>query len=128
LQPSLSEIRVAVAAPGVTVFELVGEYDLANAEQLEAALSKTLEGQGGIALDLSATTFIDSSIIHVFLLAQRALVGQGKQLAICSKTANIALRALEVAVPGFIPITSEREQAIAIAKGAAEATATTDDA
>ena len=114
---SIGTIGVDRTRAEVGVFKLAGDFDMANAAELEAALNECLREQRGIVLDLSEATFIDSSIIHVFVRTQRQLVDQGRELALCVRTASIVLRALEVALPKFIAITPDRDEAVTIATG-----------
>ena len=126
---SIATLRVDRTRDGVAVFDLAGDYDMANAPELDAALGKALAEQRGIVLDLSETTFIDSSVIHVLVRTQRALAGQQRQLALRLQTASILLRALEISeLASVLPITADREEAIAIATGPPEAAAASDQA
>jgi len=93
---SIATLRVDRTRDGVAVFDLAGDYDMANAPELDAALGEALAEQRGIVLDLSETTFIDSSVIHVLVRTQRALAGRQRQLALRLQTASILLRALEI--------------------------------
>jgi anti-sigma B factor antagonist len=126
---SIATLRVDRTRDGVAVFDLAGDYDMANAPELDAALGEALAEQRGIVLDLSETTFIDSSVIHVLVRTQRALAGQQRQLALRLQTASILLRALEISeLASVLPITPDREEAIAIATGPPEAAAARDQA
>jgi anti-anti-sigma factor len=126
---SIATLRVDRTRDGVAVFDLAGDYDMANAPELDAALGKALAEQRGIVLDLSETTFIDSSVIHVLVRTQRALAGQQRQLALRLQTASILLRALEISeLASVLPITADREEAITIATAPPEAAAARDQA
>jgi anti-anti-sigma factor len=116
---SLAEIRIDRTQADVAVFELLGEYDMTNARELELGLQEAASESRGIVLDLSETEFLDSSTIHVFFKAHEAMAkGQGKRLALCVQTASVVTRVLEICDVGdAIPITAEREHAIEIATG-----------
>ena len=58
---------------GFRVVALRGEYDLANASDVEAAVIVASEGDTPVVLDLSATDYIDSSVLSVFVRQRRAL-------------------------------------------------------
>ena len=58
---------------GFRVVALPGEYDLANASDVEAAVIVASEGDTPVVLDLSATDYIDSSVLSVFVRQRRAL-------------------------------------------------------
>ena len=117
---SIGKLRLDRTRGDVGVFELSGDFDMANAAELEAALGEALVERRGIVLDLSGTTFIDSSIIHVLVRTQRALAGQDRQLALCVNTASIVRLALDIGMPDGIAVTSDRADAIAIATAPAE--------
>jgi anti-sigma B factor antagonist len=58
------------------VIAVSGELDLHTAAQLEASLNELLEDDGrGLAIDLSACTFIDSTGIALIVRAWRQLDG-----------------------------------------------------
>ena len=76
LQPQPpGELTVAVRdEPEATVVAVAGEIDLVTAPQLTAALDELLRTTTRhIAIDLSETTFMDSTAVHVLVQAhQRA--------------------------------------------------------
>jgi anti-sigma B factor antagonist len=68
---------------GVHVIAVTGEIDLFTAPELKQALSVPIDdGIERIIVDLSATTFIDSSSLGVLIGAQRRLKLNGGQLAV----------------------------------------------
>ena len=58
----LAEVRVGESVSGVSVVSLLGEHDMASADEVRAALQSGLEGSDGMVVDLSQTLFIDSSV------------------------------------------------------------------
>jgi anti-anti-sigma factor len=76
---------------GVVIAKLVGEIDLANARDVHAELTAAIPNSAlGVVLDLSPTTYLDSSGIQlVFDLAER--LGKRQQQ-------------LRVVVPEGVPI------------------------
>ena len=111
-RPSLQVVR---SVPAVDVFEVAGDHDMASAPQLALALKQSLGEGRGIVVDLTETTFIDSSVIHVLFDTDSALAGQGKQLVLQINTASIVMRALQITGLTGLPRTSEREAALAVA-------------
>lgn len=108
-----SEIRVDRGSAGVTVLELVGEHDLAGADRLEAALAEALACEGGIIVDLSEGTFVDSTVIHLLLRTQRALIERGGELVVQVPAAGLVLRTLEITgVTSKVTVVHDREQAL----------------
>jgi anti-anti-sigma factor len=83
------ELRWDECAP---VLELIGEFDLANRDQLEGQLRILQQaGCGRVVLDLSKTRFIDSTTLAVLA---RAHAG-GLEISIRDAT-GIARTALEI--------------------------------
>jgi len=77
-----SEVRLEQRPDGVSVVVLVGEHDLATRSQIEEALEAALEHGDGVAVDLSATDFIDSSTLHVLVSAARRATENGRGFSI----------------------------------------------
>jgi anti-anti-sigma factor len=60
---------------GVWLIELFGEHDLATVAELGAALEEVFSHGTRILVDMSETTFIDSSIVGALIEAQRHTEG-----------------------------------------------------
>jgi anti-sigma B factor antagonist len=68
---------------GIHVIAVTGEIDLFTAPEFKQSLSKPIdEGVDRVIVDLSATTFIDSSSLGVLIGTHRRLKLQGGQLAV----------------------------------------------
>lgn len=82
--------------PGATVLMVAGELDLLTSPKLAAELDEAIRrGTEDAVVDLSETTFMDSSGIHVLLEAQRRLALGSRGLAVvCAR--GPARRTLEV--------------------------------
>jgi anti-sigma B factor antagonist len=117
-----SEIRVDSSSAGVTVLELVGEHDLASADGLAAALAQALACEDEIIVDLSETTFADSTVINLLYRTQRALTDRGGELVVQVPVAGLILRTLEITgVTSNVTVVHDREQALATASAQAQA-------
>jgi anti-anti-sigma regulatory factor len=104
-----SEIRVDRGSAGVTVVELVGEHDLAGADELAAALAC----EGDLIVDLSESTFVDSTVIHLLCRTQRILTERGSELVVQVPAAGLVLRTLEITgVTTNVTVVHDREQAL----------------
>jgi anti-sigma B factor antagonist len=68
---------------GCDLVEVVGELDLAVAEQLRTLLARAGEDHDQIFIDLAGCEFIDSTGIAVILQAHRELAKGGKRLVCC---------------------------------------------
>ena len=75
---------------GLAVVVVGGEADLYTAPQLKKALAAALDGGARYVLvDLSSTTFIDSTTLGVLMGAVRRVRPEGGELAIACDDANI---------------------------------------
>jgi anti-anti-sigma factor len=118
----LSEIRVDGALPGVTVVALIGDHDLATADELRATIAPALADPAGILVDLTETTFIDSSVVHALYEANQALRTQGRQLVVQIGHGSVVLRTLELTqLTDVVAVAHERPEAVALAGRQAEA-------
>lgn len=69
----MNESRVTVAqhGSGVWLIDLFGEHDLSTVPDLQRALDEVFSHGTRILVDLSQTTFIDSTIIGTLIAAER---------------------------------------------------------
>ena len=75
---------------GLAVASVVGEADLYTAPELKSALSGLVEnGARSVLVDLSRTTFLDSTTLGVLMGAVRKLRSRGGQIAIACSDPNI---------------------------------------
>jgi anti-sigma B factor antagonist len=75
---------------GLAAASVVGEADLYTAPELKAALNALIEnGAQSVLVDLSRTTFIDSTTLGVLMGAVRRLRSRGGQIAIACSDPNI---------------------------------------
>lgn len=91
-----------------------GEHDLNTAPELRSQLSELLDGDRGIVVDLSAATFVDSSILGVILDARRNAgdAGRGFSVAHAPDGAEAVGRVLEITgLRAELPVHEAREQA-----------------
>lgn len=73
--------------------ELSGEHDLSTVGKLRSTLEMVFAQGTTIVLDLSSTTFIDSSVLAELILAQQhADANRHEQLAIVAPQAGVAAR------------------------------------
>jgi anti-sigma B factor antagonist len=73
------------------VIAVAGEIDLFTAPELKAAIGESLEsGRSRIVVDLSATTFLDSTALGVLIGAVKRLRSRDGVLTIVNKDPNIA--------------------------------------
>ena len=72
-------VAVDFAQPGIAVVGLFGEHDLSGKARLTEALA-TASARLNVLVDLSACTFMDSSVIGALLLARSQLAERGGRL------------------------------------------------
>jgi anti-anti-sigma factor len=103
----------------VVVAQLSGEIDLSNARTIGAQTSAAMRNDAaGLVLDLTATTYLDSSGVHlVFDLAERLTSRQQRLVLVVPEGSRIR-RVLDlVNVQAVVPVTTEQEQAVTAARG-----------
>ena len=64
-------LEVIEPRPGVTVVELPGEHDLAGSGELQFLLESLVGSNRLVVVDLSSSTFVDSSIVLALVRADR---------------------------------------------------------
>ena len=107
------------AAGDVVVVVVEGEHDIYTAPTLRERLGEALERGGGVVVDLTAATFVDSSVLGALLDARRRAhdAGQGFVVCIGEKVEPGVRRILDITglVP-VLPVVNGREEAIAAAR------------
>lgn len=90
------------------VVPVAAEVDIATAPQLRADVDAALaSGVPVVCIDLSATTFVDSSALHVLVDAVHLARDRGTELTIACPRSNIR-RVIEIAGVGeLLPLTDE---------------------
>jgi anti-anti-sigma factor len=100
------------------VFELVGEFDMANAADLELAFNEAVADGCGIVADLSNTDYIDSSIVRTLYNTHQELETRGRRLVLRINTASVVLRMLEISnLTSVLPTTDDPDAAARLAAG-----------
>jgi anti-sigma B factor antagonist len=90
------------------IVHVVGEVDIATAPRLRADIDAAFaSGARELRIDLSATTFIDSSALHVLVDAARRAREVDRDLTIACPPGNIR-RVIDIAgVAELLPLTDE---------------------
>jgi anti-sigma B factor antagonist len=92
----VNEIRIVTRrTPLANVVALKGEADLYGAPRIAAALDSAAEGAVAVAVDLSAITFLDSTVVALLLTQLRALEARGMPFTIVCDDAQ-TLRIFEL--------------------------------
>ena len=90
------ELRYPKPAAGVFVVEVAGELDMVTSPQLKAAISSVPDGSSRVVIDLSETTFLDSSALNVLVHCQRELGDRRIDLRIVSPADRVVHRVFEI--------------------------------
>ncbi len=90
-------VRVDQVRDSLWIVELRGEHDLSTAPSLRGELD-TIFAQGTtVVVDLSETTFIDSSVLSELISAQRRIDGlEHKRLAIVAPRGRFPARVIDM--------------------------------
>src|SRR5258705_9205131 len=67
----------------VVVVVVEGEHDIYTAPTLRERLEEALGRGGGIVVDLTAATFVDSSVLGALLDARRRAIEAGPRRCVC---------------------------------------------
>ncbi|MDX6632336.1 MAG: hypothetical protein QOG09_1640 [Solirubrobacterales bacterium] len=100
---------------GVEIVLMPGEHDLTTAASLNDRLAALVDGGSPVVIDLSQTSFIDSSILRVLLEARRLAheAGIGFDVAAGDGTGEGVTRVLSVTgLDSTLPVFSSREDAV----------------
>ena len=96
------------------VVALVGEHDLSNAEAIERRLLDVHSHGTRVVLDLSDTTFMDSTVLRVILQEQhRSATNPKDALTVVAPHGSPARRLLELVQPRGLLLVETREDAVA---------------
>jgi anti-sigma B factor antagonist len=116
------EIRLERPEGGPAVLTVHGEHDLHTAPDLRRRLDDLIDGGDPIVVDLSPSTFIDSSILGVILDARRRAREAGVALTVAQADGAVAVsRVLQVTgLRSQLPVHDTLEAALSeAARGAA---------
>jgi anti-anti-sigma factor len=91
-----AHLRVEQVTPRAVVAVFEGEHDVATSGQVRDTLASLVENNSVVVADLSVAEFIDSSIIHALVEADRTARGRGSTFRLQLGTARIVRVALEV--------------------------------
>jgi anti-sigma B factor antagonist len=107
------------AAGDVVVVVVEGEHDIYTAPALRERLDEAIERGGGIVVDLSGATFVDSSVLGALLDVRRRAIEAGQGFVVCvgGSIEPGVQRILDITglVP-VLPVITGREAAIEAAR------------
>ena len=99
---------------GVPVAELSGEIDVSNASELSARISElSLEEGAGLALDLTAVDYLDSSGLRMLLNLASTFADRGQELRVVVQEDSFIASLMEVTgVDGVLSVSASRDEAV----------------
>ena len=110
------------SADDVVVVVVEGEHDIYTAPTLRERLDEALERGGGVVIDLTGATFVDSSVLGALLDARRRALESAQGFVVCvGDTVEPGVqRILDITglVP-VLPVVSGRDEAIQAARNGA---------
>jgi anti-anti-sigma factor len=93
---STEERRVTIRHDDDGVVVVSGELDLFAVPALESALDASLDGQPSLVVDMSAVTFIDSSVLAILVASHQRLATDHRRLELRSPSGFVE-RVIELA-------------------------------
>jgi anti-anti-sigma factor len=85
-----ARFRVEAGSEGaLRTLKVIGELDQGTAVELRAALTETLDAEGGVLVDLGECGFIDSTGLSLLVEAKRHLAEDGRPFAVCAPDADV---------------------------------------
>ncbi len=115
----MGTINVDRSESGVAIITLDGEHDTYSVPRLELELERAIRDQCAVVVDLTATEFIDSSVIAILLRAREEAHVNGCKFALVmdDATGSSVQRLFEMTGLGQIfPIGTTRDKALAAAR------------
>jgi anti-anti-sigma factor len=91
-----ADIRILRPSTGTAVLELHGEYDLVTRGRIDALLTGLVEANDVVVVDLSETSFVDSSFLHNLVQGDRRARARGSRFRVQLAPEAVAYRAFEV--------------------------------
>lgn len=110
----VGEVQNESGGDGVEVVVLRGEHDLGTVPMVREAFEAAAGGDQALVVDLSPTTFVDSSILGAVLEARRLATEENRGFAVaCDGAAEPVRRVLEVTgLAEELPVHPTREAAL----------------
>jgi anti-anti-sigma factor len=99
---------------GVVVARLTGEFDLSNVGDVEQTIARSVGHETrGVVVDLTGTTYLDSTGIRMIFGLKRRLDDRRQQLHLVSSDAALVSRVLSLTrLPEAVPVHVDVEAAV----------------
>ena len=109
---------------GYAVISVTGEHDLSTAPDLRSRLDELIDGGVATVVDLSAATFVDSSVLGAILDGRRQADEGGIGFAVAQSPngADAVTRVLDITgLRAELPVHVDRAKAVAAVTGGSDA-------
>lgn len=107
------------SAGDVVIVSVEGEHDIYTAPTLRERLDEALGQGGGVVVDLTAATFVDSSVLGALLDARRRALEAEQGYVVCvGETVEPGVRRI-LDITGLVPVlpvVSGRDEAVEAAR------------
>lgn len=113
-------IAVSHETPDVAVVLLRGEHDQYTSRAVSQTLADELAAGRDVVVDLSETTFLDSTSAGALLVADQRATAAGRKLvvAITAETSTAVVRLFDTArLPTILTVVGTRDEALALVAG-----------
>jgi anti-sigma B factor antagonist len=115
-RPRPGQCEVVRPRDRVAVARLLGDHDLGTAPELQELLYSLVDTNDLVVVDLSETTFVDSTVLRNVVSAQRHARKAGRRFRLQLPASGIVYRLFEVSgLLGVLDVAETREVAIALA-------------
>ena len=106
----------AASEPGAPpILALSGEFDVANVSEIDRFLRRRLGPfyqRDDLVIDLSSTTFIDSSFVSFLVRLVKELRGAGRELLLVRPAGQVRRMLAIVGLPNLVPVFDSLEDAL----------------
>jgi anti-sigma B factor antagonist len=109
----LADVTVE-SVDGVPVAAVSGEVDISNASELSARISQlAADERGGLALDVTAVDYLDSSGLRMLLNLASACADRGQELRVVVEKGSFIASLMETTgVVGILSVSGTRHEAV----------------
>jgi anti-anti-sigma factor len=107
------QVHVQEIAEHVWVVSVRGEYDMANVADIEHAIAEVFDAGSTVLLDLTQTTFIDSSVLNAIVRAhQTAANSATHHLLVIAPRGGAPRRVIDLILPNYISLHERLPEAL----------------
>jgi anti-anti-sigma factor len=109
-----SHVHAKEIAHHVWVVGVRGEYDIANVDEIESAVAAVFDAGSTVLLDLTETSFIDSSVLNAIVRAHQTAVEHAEhRLLVIAPAGGVPRRVIDLSLPDDISVHEAVPKAVA---------------